>query len=88
MVLEDSTAENPLYLFVVIILQTLYEYTACLDILHSVGKFTVVYKVHIYYTMATILDACVLLSLLCASAACLVILGNDIITLLKIHFGV
>ena len=33
MVLEDSTAENPLYLFVVIILQTLYEYTACLDIL-------------------------------------------------------
>ena len=31
MVLEDSTAENPLYLFVVIILQTLYEYTACLD---------------------------------------------------------
>ena len=33
MVLEDSTAENPLYFFVVIILQTLYEYTACLDIL-------------------------------------------------------
>ena len=77
-------------LFVAIILQTLYEfeYTACLDILHSVGKFTVVYKVHIYYAMATILVACVLLSLLCASAACLVILGNDIITLLKIHFGV
>ena len=55
---------------------------------HSVGKFTVVYKVHIYYAMATILVACVLLSLFCASAACLVILGNDIITLLKIHFGV
>ena len=33
MVLEDSTAENPLYLFVVIILQTLYEYTVCLNIL-------------------------------------------------------
>ena len=33
MVLEDSTAENPLYLFVVIILQALYEYTACLDTL-------------------------------------------------------
>ena len=67
MVLEDSTAENPLYLFVVIILQTLYEYTVCLNILgngissqHSVGKFTVVYNVHIYYTMATILFACVL----------------------------
>ena len=55
---------------------------------HSVGKFTVVYKVHIYYAMATILVACVLLSLLCESTACLVILGNDIITLLKIHFGV
>ena len=55
---------------------------------HSVEKFTVVYNVHIYYAMATILVACVLLSLLCASAACLVILGNDIITLLKIHFGV
>ena len=38
--------------------------------------------------MATILVACVLLSLLCESTACLVILGNDIITLLKIHFGV
>ena len=67
MVLEDSTAENPLYLFVVIILQTLYEYTVCLNILgngissqHSVGKFTVVYNVHIYYAMATILVACVL----------------------------
>ena len=55
---------------------------------YSVGKFTVVYNVHIYYAMATTLVACVLLSLLCASAACLVILGNDIITLLKIHFGV
>ena len=44
---------------------------------HSVGKFTVVYKVHIYNAMATILVACVLLSLLCAFAACLVILGND-----------
>ena len=55
---------------------------------HSVGKFTVVYKVHIYYAMATILVACVLLSLLCESTACLVILENDIITLLEIHFGV
>ena len=55
---------------------------------HShVGKFTVVYNVHIYYAMATILVACVLLSLLCESTACLVIPGNDIITLLKIHFG-
>ena len=62
MVLEDSTTENPLYLFVVIILQTLYEYTACLDILHSVGKFTVVYKVHIYYAMTTMFVACVCLA--------------------------
>ena len=64
MVLEDSTAENPLYLFVVIILQTLYEfeYTACLDILNSVGKFTVVYKVHIYYAMTTMFVACVCLA--------------------------
>ena len=46
----------------------------------------VVHKVHIYYAMATILVACVLLSLLCESTACLVIPGNDIITLLKIHF--
>ena len=55
---------------------------------HSVGKFTVVYKVHIYYAMATILVACVLLSLLCESTACLVILEDEIITLLKIYFGV
>ena len=61
MVLEDSTVKKPL-LFVAIILQTLYEYTACLDILHSVGKFTVVYKVHIYYTMATMFVACVCLA--------------------------
>ena len=54
---------------------------------HSVGKFTVVYKVPMYYAMATILVACVLLSLLYESTACLVIPGNDIITLLKIHFG-
>ena len=112
MVLEDSTAENPLYLFVVIILQTLYEYTVCLNILgngiisllenslwcikctftmqwqqyllpvscfhFSVSllhawlfwemtpllcwKFTLVYRVHIHYAMATILVACVLQS--------------------------
>ena len=51
-------------LFVAIILQTLYEfeYTACLDILHSVGKFTVVYKVHIYYAMTTMFVACVCLA--------------------------
>ena len=58
-------------MFVFFTLQTLYEYTACLDILgngissqHSAGKFTVVYNVHIYYAMATILVACVLQSLL------------------------
>ena len=63
MVLEDSTAKKPL-LFVAIILQTLYEfeYTACLDILHSVGNFTVAYKVHIYYAMTTMFVACVCLA--------------------------
>ena len=55
---------------------------------HSVGKFTVVYNVHIHYAIKIIFGDCVLLSLLCESTACLVILGNDIITLLKIHFGV
>ena len=50
---------------------------------HSVGKFTVVYQVHIYYAMTTTLVACVLLSLLCESSACLDILENDIITLLE-----
>ena len=54
----------------------------------SVGKFTVVYNVHIHYAMTIIFGACVLLSLLCESTVCLVILGNDTITLLKIHFGV
>ena len=49
-------------LFVAIILQTLYEfeYTACLDILHSVGKFTVVYKVHIYYALCNDNNVCCL----------------------------
>ena len=94
MVLEDSTAENPLYLFVVIILQTLYEYTVCLNILgsgiislleNSLWCIKCTFTTH---AMATILVACVLLSLLCESTACLVILEDDIITLLKIYFGV
>ena len=55
---------------------------------HSVGRFTVVYNVHIHYAMIIIFGACVLLSLLCESTACLVILEDDIITLLKIYFGV
>ena len=61
MVLEDSTAKNPLVCGNHIT-DTIYEYTACLDIPHSVGKLTVVYKVHIYYAMTTIFVACVCLA--------------------------
>ena len=94
MVLEDSTAENPLYLFVVIILQTLYKYTVCLNILGSgiisllENSLWCIQCTFTTYAVATTLVACVLLSLLCESTACLVILENDIIILLKIHFGV
>ena len=83
--------KNPL-LFVVIILQTLR-----VSILHA-WKFwemasSICWKIHfgvlhIHYAMTKIFGACVLLSLLCESTVCLVILGNDTITLLKIHFGV
>ena len=65
MVLEDPNAKKPSCLW-----QSYYRHSMSLrilhawnlDILHSVGKFTVVYKVHIYYAMTTMFVACVCLA--------------------------
>ena len=86
MVLEDSTAENPLYLFVVIILQTLYEYTACLDILGN-GISTLLEN-SLWCTMCTFTmqQQQYLLPVSYGNHylhACMDILGNGIIS----HFG-